>query len=86
MVWGSKRLIIHIIATKRAYEESEKDRFICTIPGKGSYVASHKEEALQKSKMRMVEDRLQEAIELGKLIGLSGEALEAMFTLLLEDD
>lgn len=64
----------------------EKDRFIYTIPGKGSYVANHKEEALQESKMRMVEDKLQEAIELGKLVGLSGEALRAMFSLLLEDD
>ena len=36
--------------------------------------------------MRVVESKLQEAIELGKLMGLSGEELKAMFSLLVEDD
>lgn len=64
----------------------EKDRFIITIPSKGSYVADYDGDVLRESKMRVVESKLQEAIELGKLMGLSGEELKAMFSLLVEDD
>lgn len=59
---------------------------INTIPSKGSYVADYNEEVIQESKMQIVESKLQEAIELGKLMGLSGEELKAVFSLLVEDD
>lgn len=82
----AKELRISVITTKRAYEELEKDGFINTIPSKGSYVADYNEEVIQESKMQIVESKLQEAIELGKLMGLSGEELKAVFSLLVEDD
>lgn len=49
-------------------------------------MADYNEEVLQESKMQIVESKLQEAIELGKLMGLSGEELKAVFSLLVEDD
>ena len=36
----AKELKISVITTKRAYEELERDGYITTVPGKGSYVAA----------------------------------------------
>ena len=35
----AKELRISVITTKRAYEDLERDGFIETVPGKGSFVA-----------------------------------------------
>ena len=37
----AKDLRISVITTKRAYEELERDGFIITVAGKGSYVAEN---------------------------------------------
>ena len=39
----AKELRISIITTKRAYEELERDGFVYTIAGKGTFVAERKE-------------------------------------------
>ncbi|EFG88992.1 transcriptional regulator, GntR family [Clostridium carboxidivorans P7] len=44
----AQELKISVITTKRAYEELERDGFIETIPGKGSYVASQNKELLRE--------------------------------------
>ena len=36
----AKELRISVITTKRAYEELERDGFLVSVPGKGSYVAA----------------------------------------------
>ena len=36
----AKELRISVITTKRAYEELERDGFVVTVPGKGSFVAA----------------------------------------------
>ena len=36
----AKELKISVITTKRAYEELERDGYVTTVPGKGSYVAA----------------------------------------------
>ena len=38
----AKELRISVITTKRAYEELEREGFIQSVPGKGSFVASKK--------------------------------------------
>ena len=35
----AKELRISVITTKRAYEELERDGFVVTVPGKGSFAA-----------------------------------------------
>jgi GntR family transcriptional regulator len=82
----AKELQISVITTKRAYEELEKEGLIYTVPGKGSFVSGHSEELLEKSKTRLLEEKLQEAIILAESVGVSREDLERLFTVLLEDE
>jgi len=80
----AKELEISVITTKRAYDELEKDGFIVTVAGKGSYVAPVNTNILKENKMKMIEQKLSETITEAKLIGMSLEELKKILELLYE--
>lgn len=80
----AKELKISVITTKRAYDELEKEGFIVTVAGKGSYVAAINKEMLRETKVKMIEEKMTEAITTAKLIGLTLEELQEMLKLLYE--
>lgn len=82
----AKELKISVITTKRAYDELEREGFIVTVAGKGSYVASINKEVYRETKVKMVEERLMEAITNAKQVGLTLEELQEMLNLLYKDD
>lgn len=81
----AKELQISVITTKRAYEELEREGYIATVPGKGSFVAAQNKEILKEMRLKIVEEKLLEAVEAGKSIGLSDKELEDMLKLLYEE-
>ncbi|HHW31837.1 MAG TPA: GntR family transcriptional regulator [Clostridiaceae bacterium] len=81
----AKELQISVITSKRAYEELEKEGYIVSVPGKGSYVAAQNRELLREARMKIVEEKLLDSIEAGKSIGLSLEELTEMLKLLYEE-
>ena len=78
-------LQISVITTKRAYEELEKEGFIDTVEGKGSFVAMQNKELLREKKMKLVEDKMTEAVEQAKFLGISFAELREMLTLLYKE-
>lgn len=82
----AKELQISVITTKRAYDELEKEGFIVTVPGKGSYIAAGNKELLLEKRIKIVEEKLSEAVLAGKSIHLSLEKLREMLTLLYEEE
>ena len=58
----ARDLGISVITTKRAYEELERAGFIDTVSGKGCFVAMQNTEFLKEQKMKIIEDKLSEAI------------------------
>lgn len=81
----AKELRISVITTKRAYEELEKDGFIQTITGKGSFVGKMNVELIREEHLKEVENCLNHAIEHGKLANLPLSELISLLTLLYED-
>lgn len=61
----AKELHISVITTKRAYEELEKDGFIYTAPGRGSFVAQKNTELLREETLKQIEEHLDAALKLG---------------------
>ena len=47
----AKELRISVITTKRAYEELEREGFIQSVPGKGSFVAPQNIELIREEKV-----------------------------------
>ena len=81
----AKDLRISVITTKRAYDELEKDGFLYTVAGKGSFVASKNTELLREEHLRQIEEHMQEIRKLARLCGLSREDLEEMFRVMEEE-
>ena len=65
----AKELHISVITTKRAYEELEKDGFIYTAPGRGSFVAKKNTELLREETLKQIEEHLDAALKLGAQCG-----------------
>ncbi len=75
----AKELRISVITTKRAYEDLERDGFIYTVVGKGSFVADTNQDILREEHLRQVEDYLELAVEQARQAGISkGEVLEIL--------
>ena len=66
----AKELKVSIITTKRAYEELEKEGFIETVVGKGTFVSGTNSERLKEAAMAEMESRLEEVIVTAKSLGL----------------
>lgn len=78
----AKELRISVITTKRAYEELEREGFIVSQTGKGSFVASKNMEILRESQLQKIEQQLAQAVETARISGISLEKLQEMLTLL----
>lgn len=66
----AKELRISVITTKRAYEDLERDGFIETVTGKGSFVAGRNFEIIREEHLRQVEAALQQAVSVAKSAGI----------------
>ena len=82
----ARDLRISVITTKRAYEELERDGFICTVAGKGSFVAQQDLELAKESNLREIEAHLQAAVELGRQIELTVDDLQNILKVLSEEE
>ncbi len=82
----AKDLRISVITTKRAYEELEKDGFIVTVTGKGSYAAEQNTESIKEEKLKNIERKMQDIWEEAKLCGITIEELSEMLSLICGEE
>ncbi|MBE6062848.1 MAG: GntR family transcriptional regulator [Clostridium butyricum] len=81
----AKELRVSIITTKRAYEELEKEGFIETVVGKGSFVSGANSERLKEAAMAEMESRLEEVIVTAKSLGLGLDECVEIFKEIYEE-
>ena len=81
----AKDLKISIITTKRAYEDLERDGFIESITGKGSFVKGINSDLVKENMMAAIEEYLDKALDKAILGKVSIEELKEMMTLLYEE-
>ncbi len=82
----AKELRISVITTKRAYEELEREGYLVSVVGKGSFVAPKNTELVREEKQRQVEEHLSQAAETAKTYGISLEELIEALTMLYGED
>ena len=78
-------LAISVITTKRAYEELQREGFIDTVGGKGTFVAAQNPQFLREKRMRAVEEKLAAAVEEARLLGIGPEELARLLELLYKE-
>lgn len=82
----AKELRISVITTKRAYEELERDGFIVSITGKGSFIASKNTDFIKEEYLRIAEEHLQKAVEAAFCAGVGLDELMELLTYLYKGD
>lgn len=82
----AKELQISVITTKRAYEELERESFIETVPGKGSYVSTQNKDLIREKRLKTIEETLTDVVSESKFLNLSLEELQSMLTLLYAEE
>lgn len=82
----ARELGISVITTKRAYEELEKEGFIDTVGGKGSFIAGQNREFLKEKKMKAVEDKLTEAVAEARMLDIGYKELKEMLSILYKEE
>lgn len=81
----AKDLHVSVITAQRAYEELQRDGFIDTVAGKGTFVAARNREFIREENLRIVEQRLEQAAKLARENDLSLEELIKLLTLFYEE-
>lgn len=81
----AKDLRISIITTKRAYEELERDGFIVSVTGKGSFVKGLNSEFVRESMLYEIEELLEKVAEKAAVGGITLEELTERLKILTEE-
>lgn len=81
----AKDLKISIITTKRAYEDLERDGFIESVTGKGSFVKGINGDIVKENMMFAIEELLDKAVDKALLGKISLKELQEMLELLYND-
>lgn len=74
----ARQLDISLITTKRAYEDLEKEGYLCTYRGKGTYVNTFNTERLKETQLKMIEEMSQNLVKEAKTVHMPLEALTEM--------
>ena len=66
----AKSIHVSVITVQKAYEDLQRDGFIETTVGRGSFVSAQNRDFIQEEQQRKAEEHLQEAAEIGKTSGI----------------
>ncbi|MBD5522294.1 MAG: GntR family transcriptional regulator [Lachnospiraceae bacterium] len=81
----AKELKISIITTKRAYEDLERDGFIESVTGKGSFVKGINSDIVKENMMFAIQELLETAVDKAVVGKVSLDELQEMLRLLYEE-
>ncbi|MDH5140613.1 DNA-binding transcriptional regulator YhcF (GntR family) [Staphylococcus cohnii] len=79
-------LSVSVITTKRAYEDLEKDGFVFTIRGKGTFVKEQDSSILKEKQFIIIESLAKSMSKEAKTIGMTLSELQEILSLIYEED
>ena len=82
----AKDLRISVITTKNAYETLEREGYVETIPGKGTYVANKNVEIIREEQLKKIESLLDTAVSVAKISKITKEEMQNMLDILYNDE
>ena len=82
----AKSLHVSVITVQKAYEDLQRDGFIETTVGRGSFVSAQNKEFYQEEQQRLAEENLQTAAEIGRVSNIPLAKLIELLTLFYQED
>ena len=81
----AKELRISVITTKRAYEDLERDGFIQSFTGRGSFVSGMNHDFIKEEHLRRMEEHLEAVKTEALLCGISMDDIIDMIKIMYEE-
>lgn len=81
----AKSIHVSVITVQKAYEDLQRDGFIETTVGRGSFVSAQNKEFYQEQQQRIAEEHLQAAAEIGRTSNISLEKLTELLALFYQE-
>ncbi len=82
----AKDLRISVITTKNAYDELEREGYVETIQGKGTYVSNKNTELIKEEQLQKIENLIEMAVSIAKISNISKKEIEEMLNILYEEE
>ena len=82
----ARELKVSVITTKRAYDDLEAQGFLSTTRGKGTFVSLASRDRLREVALSQIEQRLSEAVDAARAIGLTAQELWEITKTLYEEE
>ena len=77
----AKTLHVSVITVRKAYEELQRDGFIETAVGRGSFVSAQNKEFYKEQQQRLAEEYLQMAADIGRMNDIPLETLQELLAM-----
>lgn len=82
----AKSLHVSVITVQKAYEDLQRDGFIDTTVGRGSFVSALNKDFYQEEQQRKTEEYLLEAVNIARSSGIALEKLIQLITLFYQEE
>ena len=81
----AKDLHISVITTQKAYADLQRDGFIDSATGRGTFVSSQNKEFIREEQLRLAEEKLQEAADIGRSNGIPLNTLTQLLAMFYDE-
>lgn len=82
----ARTIHVSVITVQKAYEDLQRDGFIETTVGRGSFVAARNKEFIQEEQRKKIEEHLLIAAETARINGIKLEKLVELLKLFYMED
>ena len=79
-------LKVSVLTIRRVYDDLEKEGFVNSQVGIGTFVSTSNVELLRDSKRRLVEQKMLEMIQTAKSLGITKQELNDMMNILFKEE
>ena len=71
----AKNLRISVITVQKAYEDLQRDGYVESVAGKGTFIALRNSAFIREEQLKNIEEHLQQAADMGRANGIEVEKL-----------
>lgn len=79
-------LKISFLTVKKAYDELEKEGFIKTVQGKGSFVSTKNLELLREEKLKEIQEHIETIKDIATISDISKEEIKEIFKIIFGEE
>ncbi len=82
----AKSIHVSVITVQRAYEDLQRDGFIETTVGRGSFVSAQNKDFYQEEQQRQAEEHLQQAADIARGSGIPLSKMVELLTMFYQEE